>query len=169
MTEEGESRRAAGLGLTDGFLTVPGSDDDGVLGVLNLGGNADSFGPAPDGFVPTWTAELGGANDFFGQDDAVADNATDRALGVSRENNNHVGELNFEIEIADSNLRAFVLDWDLEIWGGDPDGEFRSADGPGMKVDVSVGGTSYSTMTENLLPGTSFDSIEDGDSDHNPP
>ena len=28
-------------------------------------------------------------------------------------------------------MRAFVLDWDLEIWGGDPDGSFRSAEGPG--------------------------------------
>jgi len=161
-TPAGTSGRVAGLGLTDGFLTVPGNDDDGVLGLLNLGGNADSFGPAPDGFIPTWTAELAGANDLYGQDDAVADNAADRALGVSRENNDDAGELDFNIEIADNTMRAFVFDWDLEIWGGDPDAEFRSPEGPGMKVDVSVGGTSYVTMTENLLPGTSFDSIEDG-------
>ena len=36
-----------------------------------------------------------------------------------------------------------------------------------MKVDVAVGGNSYGTMTENLLPGVLFDSTEDGDSDHN--
>jgi len=169
VTEEGATRRAVGLGLTDGFLTVPGNpDEDGVLGVVNVGGNEGSFGPAPDGFVPTWTAELAGASNLFGQEDAVADNATDRALGVSRENNDHEGELNFEISIIDSNLRAFVLDWDLEIWGGDPDGDFRSADGPGMKVDVSVGGNSYDTMTANLLPGDLFDTLEDGSgSDHN--
>jgi len=168
VTEEGVVGRAVGLGLTDGFLTVPGSDDDGVLGVLNLGGNEGNFGPAPGGFIPTWTAELAGANNLFGQDDAEADNASDRALGVSRENNSHVGQLNFEIEIADANLRAFVLDWDLEIWGGDPDGDFRSPEGPGMAVDVTVGATSYATMTANLLPGAKFDSLEDGSgSDHN--
>jgi len=167
VTEEGDSNRIDGLGLTDGFLTVP-NDGDVVLGLLNLGGNEGSFGPAPDGFVPTWTAELGGDNNLFGRDDVIADNAGDRALGVSRENNDHAGELNFEIEIAGGNLRAFVLDWDLEIWGGDPDGAFRSAEGPGMKVDVLVGGTSYSTMTENLNPGPKFDSLEDeSGSDHN--
>jgi len=169
VTEDGSSRRVAGLGLTDGFLTVPGNDADGVLGIVNVGGNADSFGPAPDGFIPTWTAELGGDNNLFGRDDVIADGAIDRALGVSRENNDDAGELNFEIEIAEGNLRAFVLDWDLEIWGGDPDGTFRSPEGPGMTVDVKVGGTSYDTMTENLLPGALFDSIEDGSgSDHNP-
>jgi len=169
LTEEGVPRRAAGLGLTDGFLTVPGSSDDGVLGVVNVGGNESSFGPASvAGLVPTWTAELAGDAFAFGQDDAVADNATDRALGVSRENNSDAGELNFEIEISDSTLRAFVFDWDLEIWGGDPDADFRSPEGPGMKVDVTVGGTSYGTMTENLLPGTSFDTLEDdGNTIHN--
>jgi len=166
VDNDGSSRRIAGLGLTDGFLTVPGSDDDGVLGLLNLGGNAERFGPAPDGFVPTWTAELGGDNNLFGRDDALADNASDRALGVSRENNDDVGELNFEIKIVDNAMRAFVLDWDLEIWGGDPDTTFRAADGAGMKTEVTVGET-YGTMTENLLPGALFDSTEDGTSDHN--
>jgi len=165
-TSEGTSGRADGLGLTDGFLTVPGSPDDGVLGILNLGGNPESFGPAPDGDIPTWTAELSG-NDIFGRDDVIADNASDRALGIGREDNADVGELNFEIEIAENTMRAFVLDWDLEIWGGDPDALFRSSDGPGMKVEVTVGGNSYDTMTANLFPGVSFDSIEDGESDHN--
>jgi len=169
VTSDGTKRSADGLGLTDGFLTVPGDDADGVLGILNLGGNAERFGPAPDGLVPTWSAELGGANNLFGRDDAIADNASDRALGVSRENNDNAGELNFEIEIADGNLRAFVLDWDLEIWGGDPDANFRSSEGPGMKVDMVVGGNSYGTMTQNLLPGGLFDSTEDGgDPLHNP-
>jgi len=161
VTSDGIKNSAVGLGLTDGFLTLPGSVADGVLGILNLGGNSESFGPAPDGFIPTWTAELGGQNDRFGRDDVIADGASDRALGVSRENNDDAGELNLEIEIADGTLRAFVLDWDLEIWGGDPDADFRSPEGPGMKVDVMVGGNSYGTMTENLLPGTKFDSSED--------
>jgi len=165
---EGVSRRIDGLGLTDGFLTVPGDDADGVLGVLNLGGNAGSFSTPAAGHVATWNAELGGANDLFGRDDAIADNASDRALGISRVENNDVGELNFEIEIAGGNLRAFVLDWDLEIWGGDPDAEFRSPEGPGMKVDMRVGATSYGEIIENLLPGALFDSIEDGgDAGHN--
>jgi len=171
VTDDGTSRRAAGLGLTDGFLTVPGSEDDGVLGVLNLGGNPERFGPATADHIPTWTAELADANPgnpLFGQDDVVADNATDRALGIGRENNDDAGQLNFEIEIAQGTLRAFVFDWDLEIWGGDPDAGFRSAEGPGMKVDVTVGGNSYATMTENHHPGDLFDSLEDGgDTDHN--
>jgi len=169
VTEAGSSRRAAGLGLTDGFLTVPGSDADGVIGVLNLGGNEGSFSSPAVGLLPTWNAELGGRDaNLFGEDDVVADNAADRALGISRVDNDDAGELNFEIEIVDSNLRAFVLDWDLEIWGGDPDNAFRSAEGPGMKADVIVGGTSYGTMTQNLLPGALFDSLEDGgDTDHN--
>jgi len=171
VTSEGPSRSIDGLGLTDGFLTVPGSDDDGVLGILNLGGNAERFGPATAGHIPTWTAELADSfpnNPLFGRDDAIADNASDRALGISRENNDHAGELNFEVEIAENTLRAFVFDWDLEIWGGDPDGVFRSPEGPGMKVDVSVGGNPYDTMTENLHPGDLFDSLEDGgDTPHN--
>jgi len=98
----------------------------------------------------------------------IADNASDRAIGVSRENNDDVGELNFEIEITDGTLRAFVLDWDLEIWGGDPDADFRSPDGPGMTVDVKVGENIYATMTKNLHPGALFDTTEDGgDTDHN--
>jgi len=171
VTNDGSKTRSNGLGLTDGFLTVPGSEDDGVLGVLNLGGNESSFGPATAGHIPTWTAELAdtnAANPLFGRDDVIADAATDRALGIGRENNDDLGELNFEIEIAENALRAFVFDWDLEIWGGDPDGDFRSVEGPGMKVDVAVGGNSYDTMTANLLPGTLFDSLEDdGDTIHN--
>jgi len=169
VTNEGTQRSTIGLGLTDGFLTVPGNDGDGILGVLNLGGNAERFGPAPDGFVPTWTAELGGADpNLYDQGDVVADNATDRALGVSRVNNDDVGELNFEIQIAEGNLRAFVVDWDLEIWGGDPDGVFRAPEGPGMKVDLKVGGTTYYEESQNLLPGAKFDSTEDGSgSTHN--
>jgi len=168
VTDSGSSRRIAGLGLTDGFLTVPGNPADGVLGVLNLGGNAESFGPAPDGFVPTWTAELGGDNNLFGRDDVIVDNASDRALGVSRENNDSAGELNFEVEIVGATMRSFVFDWDLEIWGGDPDGVFRSPEGPGMKVDLKVGGTTYYEETKNLLPGAKFDSAEDqSGSDHN--
>jgi len=142
VLKDGITGRIAGLGLTDGFLTVPGSENDGVLGVLNLGGNPESFGPATAGHIATWTAELADAfpnNPLFGQDDAVADNAADRALGISRENSAGAGELNFEVEIVDAAMRAFVLDWDLEIWGGDPDADFRSAEGPGMKVDVMVG------------------------------
>jgi len=167
-TEAGPSFLTDGLGLTDGFLTVPGNSADGVLGVLNLGGNAERFGAAPAGHIPTWTAELGGENGAFGRDDVIGDNASDRALGVSRVNNNDAGELNFQIEIVDNTMRAFVLDWDLEIWGGDPDADFRSAEGPGMKVDVSVGPTSYGTTIANLLPGTSFNTTEDGgNNDHN--
>jgi len=168
-TPDGGRGSANGLGLTDGFLTVPGDPADGVLGILNLGGNEGSFSTPGGDFIPTWNAELGGANDLFGRDDVIADAAIDRALGVGRENNDDAGELNFEIEIVDGALRAFVFDWDLEIWGGDPDGAFRSPEGPGMKVEVSVGGNSYGTMTENLLPGAAFDSLEDGgDTDHNP-
>ena len=56
------------------------------------------LGQRPMDLSPTWTAELGGDNNLFGRDDVIADGAGDRALGVSRENNDDTGELDFEIE-----------------------------------------------------------------------
>ena len=58
-------------------------------------------------------------------------------------------------------MRAFVLDWDLEIWGGDPEAAFRGADGGGYATELSVGGTSYYSETVSLKPGDLFDSSFD--------
>lgn len=69
--------------------------------------------------------------------------------------------MTFEIEISEKPLRAFVADWDLEIWGGDPEAAFRGSAGGGYATDLKVGGTSYYSETVSLLPGDLFDSSFD--------
>ena len=96
---------------------------------VNVGGNADRF-IGRGGRLPTWQFDLDRDGDLD-DDDVIRDGAEDRALGIARLDENDTGSLAFEIEIADSPLRAFTLDWDLEIWGGDPEASFRGSEGGG--------------------------------------
>jgi len=152
---DGSTNRASAMGLNDG----PASVGDSIVGVNNVGGNAQRFGSADGNAVATWKDDLDG-NSAFGEGDVVADAAEDRALGVFREEGD-VGKLNLEVNIGSNPLRAFTLDWDLEIWGGDPESDFRGSDGGGFNVELTIGDTSYYSATELLKPGEKFDTTFD--------
>ena len=154
---EGLSRRADAFGLKDG---PAGLDPDPIKGVNNVGGNPENFDSSGGDRVATWKEDLDGST-LFDEGDALTDAATDRALGVFRETEDDIGKLNFGIEVAGVPLRAFTLEWDLELWGGDPDDEFRGSEGGGFDVEVTVGGNTYFTESPLVLPGALLDTVDD--------
>jgi len=154
------SARINSLGLSETFVGVGSPADGNIEGVVNVGGNADNFASSGGDRVATWKSDLDGVLGF-GEGDAIADGAVDRALGFIRANETDTGLLKFEVEISDNPLRAFVMDWDLEVWGGDQDASFRGDQGGGFALDVSVGGQSYYGQTESVYPGDLLDTIAD--------
>jgi len=162
---DGSTRRVDALGLNDG---PAGLGESGILGINNVGGSGEHFGTSSEDQIATWKPDLDRSR-FLDAGDIVVDDAADRALGIFRENTDDPGKLEVEIEISKASLRAFTFDWDLEIWGGDPDAEFRGTDGGGFSVDLSIGETSYYSATEILKPGDLFDTAFDGaDVDNDP-
>jgi len=164
---EGVTRRIDSLGLVEGPMNFP--IDTSIQGIVNVGGNSSNFVSSGGDRIATWQAELGGGANNFGAGDVIADGATDRALGLARVKDDETGSLQMEIEIVDRPLRAFVFDWDMEIWGGDPDGPaWRHPDGAGMRTVLSVGGEQYYNETKTLadvatLDGNDlFDTEDDG-------
>ena len=155
--DDGIGRGIDSLGLKDG---PAGIGNDSIKGIANVGGSAEHFGSSGGGRVATWKTDLDGSG-FLDEGDAVADAAEDRALGVFRESAADIGVLNFEIEIAGAPLRAFTFDWDLELWGGDPDDEFRGSDGGGFVASASVGGNTVYTDTQLINPGALLDTEDD--------
>jgi len=155
---DGPTRSVAALGLNDGPAAV---GDDSILGINNVGGSEDKFASSGGDRVATWKKDFDD-DGFFGPGDATADDAADRALGIFRENTDDAGKLKYKTTIADSPLQAFTFEWDLEVWGGDPQAEFRGTDGGGFKVGLTVGDTSYYSATELLKPGELFDTAFDG-------
>ena len=161
--DDNNTRQIESLGLVDGVLEFL---SDGSSFTLNLGGSSEHFEGSP-GHVATWRRDLV-RDTVLDAADIVEDGAEDRALGIGRVNENDPGSLEFEIEIGDAPLRAFTLDWDLEIWGGDPDTKFRGTDGGGFVTEVTVGGETYYEATVNHKPGELFHTQFDGaDTDYN--
>ena len=155
----------SGFGMSDnvGRVNTLGLQNmDAALppGIVNAGGSTERFSRSGDGLVGTWNVDLteDGDLDFA---DIAADAATDRALGVSRNRDDDVGALAFESVVTELPLRAVEIEWDLEVWGGDPRSVFRGADGAGFSVELVVNGNAYESQVSSLIPGTKFSTRAD--------
>jgi len=155
-TDEQEMRIVHGLGLQEGPLI------DGIstaLGILNLGGTADAFDTTFGDFIATWDEDHDD-NGLMEDADVIANGASDRALGIGRADGSSP-LLVATLEIKDKPLRAFVFDWDLEVWGGDPESAFRGSAGGGFLAEANVGGQLYYSNTQSYFPGERFYTLLD--------
>jgi len=128
-------------------------------GIVNVGANGSRF--RDDGNVAaTWRDDLN-QDGQLNEADLLADAAGDRALGIAKSTADQQGRLALELEIADDPLRALVVDWDVELWGGNSDPALRGSDGGGFRMDLLVGDTLYYSQTTRLGGTLEFDTDTD--------